>query len=437
MQTGSIKAAKGRPKEATMIKATRLLILASLLCALCMPPVSSARDDGDYLRDFLDGKLASAEALLKDEQYAEALKLADALIVLSPDPEWTRIVEKFRHRLLDERMRGEVLECRVVPDKKVYVAGETVRLTVRFYNRGMGEVVIPLPEKDGAAAGGPAGRPNRMLLTITTRDFDALGSVLTTTRDIAETIEEEIRLGPGDFWEKPIETEGVTGGVGRRVSRKVVFSVTLAPVIMKQGGRTRMYAPYKSAEAGIVVVPEGARGALADPEAALRRAVTAGDAEGIFHAAMLLSLKKPNLTLRLLAAALRRSRANSAVERAVIVGMQHGLGTYRLRTRDSWLEWWDRAWTYYCADDDARDARAVKIALIKTDNTYLITLEGKRCSLRELAQGLGEAVARGAVRCEIRCSRDVAFAQFIELHRAAREAGLKDIRVLYADTVKP
>ena len=139
----------------------------------------------------------------------------------------------------------------------------------------------------------------------------------------------------------------------------------------------------------------------------------------------------------LLAAALRGSRPNSAVERAVIVGMQHIVGVYRRRTRDSWLKWWDRSWTYWCVDDDREDESALKIALIKRNENYLITLNGQSYSPPELVENLREAVARGAVRAEIRCGGNVALAQFVELHRAAREAGLRDIRVLYADAVQP
>lgn len=414
-----------------MKKTAGTFVLASLFFALCAPPATRAENPGNAVDAFLEAKYAAAESLLKDKQYPEALKIAEAIIALNPSQALTERTETLRQFILDSQMRDEALECRIAPEKQIYLAGETVRLTVRLYNRSLAEVTIPLLEKESAKTGEK--EPNHLLLTMATKDFDALGSVLAATRDLDHRIEEEIRLAPGDFWETSVEPEGLTGGIGRQVCREVRFRATLAPLIITEGQETRAYAPYRSAESSITVLPENARAALADPDA-LKRALREDDATGIFHAAMILSQNGRNRTIRTLAAALKNSRENSAAERATIVGMQHILGAYRRLTRESWLSWWDAAWTYYCADDEGD---AVKIALLKKGDAYLITCEGRACGPRELVESMAQAAARGTVRAEIRCGRNVALPQFLELFNAVRGAGLKDVRVTYADAVEP
>ena len=281
-----------------MIKATKLLVVPSLLCAVCMLPALSARERAGDVECFMERKLAAAESLLKDERYRKALELSDALLALSPSRAFTRKAFAFRQRLLDAQVRSEVLECRIVPDKDVYIAGEPVRLTLRIYNRSLGEVAIPLIEKEDAGRAAPgqsAKEPNHLLITMVSRDYDALGSVLTTTTDFDVKIEEEIRLSPGDFWEKRFTPQGITEGIGGQVARRIEFSARVAPLMITEGTRTRFYTPYRSAVFRILVVAEGAGDAMADPEAAFRRAVEAGDAAGVFRAAMLLSAKKRNL----------------------------------------------------------------------------------------------------------------------------------------------
>ena len=417
----------------------KMLIVASLLCILTTARSVTAEDTGNDLKQFLQSRLALAETLLKDEQYSKAVAIADALLTLKPDAAFEQEVKNFRDRALEAQTQSEVLQCEIVPEKKIYLAGDAVRVAIRLYNRGLNEVTIPLKEKAGAKpdkSGKVPQEPNRLMLAALFDDYTALGSSRKdTTKSWDEDIKDEITLAPGDFWEKIIEPEGLTDGIGGRMARKVSFSVTFAPLVAIEGGKKRFITPYHAEAYAFMVLPKEAADVVPNPEESLKRALRDGDDAAIFHASMVLSQANRNLALRLLTAALRNARPNSAVESAIIVGMQHSLGFYGRRTREAWLTWWDKAWTYYCTD--VADESGAKIALMKTGGSYLITLDGEQLPLANLVERLRESLGQGVTKAEIRCGKDVAFAQFMELYQAVRSTGIHYVSIVYAEAGAP
>jgi len=422
------------------MKIIRTLIVASLLCAFPAMPFLGAEEARSDLKAFLENRLARAEALLKDEQYLAAVQIADALLVLQPDAAFLNDVRAFRERASTAQIQHELLQCEVIPEKKVYLAGETVRVTIRLRNASLGELRIPLKDKAGAKpdkTGKVPQEPNRLILTANSDDYSAVGSTRkNSTASWNEEIKDEVTLSPGDFWELPVEINDITDGIAGLMARKVTFSVVFAPLTVKRGMQSSFIAPYHGESFGFLVLPKEAAGVVANPEEALKRSLQEANAQGIFSASLLLAQTNRNLALRLLTGALHGARPNSAVESAIITSLQHATDAYRLRTRQAWLTWWEKAWTYYCTDanDNQND---VKIALIKNADSYTITLDGEQLSLAILVEKLRALVAAGVTKAELRCSKDVSFVQFAELHQAVRAAGVRDVSIVYAQAGAP
>ena len=417
----------------------KMLVVVALFCIFAAAGPVTAEDAKNDLKEFLHSRLAMAETLLKDGQYSRAIELADALLALGPDAAFTQEAKAFRDRAVEAQTQSEVLQCEIAPEKKIYLAGDAVRVAVRLYNRSLDEIRIPLREKAGAKpdkSGRVPQEPNHLIFSALLADFTSLGaSRKDSTTSWDESIEDEITLAPGDFWERILEPDGLTDGIGARMARKVNFSVTFTPLVVVANGKERYITPYHAEDYVFMVLPKEAADIIANPAESLKRAIKAGNDAAIFHAAMALSQPNPNLTLRLLTAALRDPRPNSSVESAVLAGLQHTLGFYLRRTREEWLNWWDRAWTYYCTD--VADDSGAKIALLKTGSSYLITLDGEQLTLADLVDKLRESAGQGVCKAEIRCGRDVAFAQFMELYQAVRSAGINYISVVYADAETP
>lgn len=423
------------------MKAVRMLIAAAAVYFVFGAPLFTEEEPArGELKGFLDTRMAQARTLLRDEQYSGAIEIANAILALKPAADYMAEARSLRDKALDAQAQSEALRCEIIPEKRVYFTGEGARITIRLHNASLHEIQIPLPEKEGAkpdASGKIPKEANRFVLNAIVDDYAAIGSSrINSTRSWEEEIADDITLAPGDFWETSVEAGGLTDDVGGLIVRKVGFGVTFAPVLVKEGPNSRQIAPYRWESDAFMVLPKEAAPLAGNPEGALKRALKDGNEAAIFDSAMLLSREKRNLAMRLLAGGLRGARVNSAAESAIIVSMQHALGAYRRRTREEWLAWWDKAWSYYCADDEAnRDA--VKIALIKRGDSYLITMGGEQTTLAELAGRLREAAALGAMKAEIRCGRDIAFGQFMELHQAVRAAGVRDIEAVYAEITAP
>jgi hypothetical protein len=233
---------------------------------------AAAAPDGSYPR----ARLQAAHVQFKEGRYRDAIRIADALLVLEPEGDLARDLGVLKQACEQRLLQAEFLQLLPASELARAVVGTKVRLDFTVVNVSHGPLVIDFGAGRGA-----------LVVDLRVRMVEPMGGERIASRALTAELDRQISLGAGER-----KTFSVTLDTGEDLPEADVLRLYEAyawfqPQFVSAGSMSTsarvIFAPVT-----VRVVPTADAGFLEDPLFSFRRAVDQGSTHDVFICAMLL-----------------------------------------------------------------------------------------------------------------------------------------------------
>jgi len=408
-----------------------LFVVVSLICP---PGYVAAREEisgemkKEIVVEYLEKVLDRARKKAGEKHFEDALDLARAVRLLARTPQIAGEAERNIENIENSRIQYLVLESEILTDREIYEAGDKLVLTARLYNRSMSSLRIPLllrEERRFIFWKKKVTRPNRIYLTLSSKDYDHLGGLMLLTQHRTEEFAEEILLQPGEFWERRIEVELPASVPGAGSVRELKIGLLFSPLFLKKDNGEELRHRFRTVEAKVSVLPRGAAACAGNPVQSACEALAKRDGISLLYSVVCADRVQRARLVPLIIEQLHKTKPNSPMERSLIVCLQHITGFYGRLQKKVWLEWWrDRGRAFVASVRPEAQPNNIEID-IAADGTY--TCGGQRKSLDEIESMIKEARVEGLLNIIARCSAWTEYRHLNAIQAVCQRAGAEHL----------
>ncbi len=384
------------------------------------------------IEKYFKDSLLRARALAGKEKFNSALEIVSAVIALNPASDIVSKAKDLFNAIENARILAEVLEAEIEADSNIYETGNTVKITMRLYNRSLGLVIIPLKIEEKKTIFGTQKKPVPNLIRIkhTALDF-GIGGVSQSVWQTSAEFNEEIRLEPGAFWEKQIDLKLNPDKPGKGDVRRLSIRFKLFPVVFEQDGERRVWHQYRTLRKTINVVPTGASQYQRDPFNSALAALAGGNGLALLYSIGAVDNRERAILVPIIISHLEKTPTNSPQERYLLVALQHITSMYGRLTKNMWLNWWQADGEDFVLRLYPEMRRMVFSVEIAPDGA--ISHNGKILTAEQVKDQAKKFIYKGGQEFVIRCSGAAKFSHVANLMNMMNAAGAGNVRIFAAD----